>query len=126
MARVLERSCAGMSLAQYRLLAMVARGDERASHLAGRLALARPSVTAVVDGLVERGWLERSPVVSDRRAARITLTPEGRRALDIAEAAMVERVEAIAGRADQPEAVMAGLAQLGAALERVVAERVAR
>ena len=88
LARVLERSGDELSLPQYRVLDMVARGDERASMLSARLALAKPTITAVVDGLVERGYLARSADTFDRRATRITLTPAGRRALLAAEAAM--------------------------------------
>ena len=68
LARVLERADDELSLPQYRVLLMVSAGDERASLLASRLALAKPTITAVVDGLVERGYLQRSEVVGDRRS----------------------------------------------------------
>src|SRR5205807_10061881 len=88
LARMLERGAGELSLPQFRVLAMVDEGGERASHLAERLAVAKPTVTAVVDGLVERGYLSRSADADDRRATRITLTPAGRRALWDAEEAM--------------------------------------
>ena len=83
LARVLERGCADgdLSLPQYRLLAMVGTGGERSTALAERLAVAKPTVTAMVDSLVERGMLCRSDVAGDRRAVRITITGGGRRAL---------------------------------------------
>ena len=62
--RLLENSSGELSMPQYRLLAMVAEGDERASNLAGRLALAKPTITAAVDGLVERGMVDRVVLLS--------------------------------------------------------------
>src|SRR6516164_11470782 len=86
-ARTLEHACTDLTLPQYRLLAMVATGDRQASQLAGRLALSKPTITAVVDGLVERGLLSRSVVAGDRRAVDLTLTGAGREALEGTEAA---------------------------------------
>jgi DNA-binding MarR family transcriptional regulator len=125
LARVLEHACQELSLPQYRLLAMVATGDERATQLAGRLTLSKPTVTAVVDGLVERGMLARSEVAGDRRAVRLTLTPAGRSALAGTEATMGEQLARLMARCDDPQLVMAGLAQLGQALERAFGERMA-
>ncbi len=81
LARVLERAAGDLTLAQYRVLALVSAGDERATLLAGRLAITKPSVSAVVDGLVERGCLAREPVDGDRRAIRLCITPTGPQAL---------------------------------------------
>ena len=82
LARMLERSTGGVTLPQFRVLALVDEGGERASQLAERLAVAKPTVTAVVDGLVERGYLTRTADEGDRRATRIALTQRGRRALE--------------------------------------------
>jgi DNA-binding MarR family transcriptional regulator len=124
-ARMLEHVCTELTLPQYRLLAMVARGDHRVSHLAGRLALSKPTVTAVVEGLVERGLLARSEVATDRRAVQLTLTGAGRTALDTTEGAMVERLQDLLSRCDDPSLAMAGLAQLSTALESVLVEKMA-
>ncbi len=93
LARRLE--CAtDLSLSQFRVLAAVDDGGERATHLAHALALAKPTVTAAVDGLVERGLLVREPVPGDRRSLRIALTDAGRAALGEAEEAMAAALEA--------------------------------
>lgn len=93
LARRLE--CAiDLSLPQYRVLAAVDDGGERSTHLARALALAKPTVTAAVDGLVERGLLAREPVPGDRRSVRIALTDAGRAALAEAEAAMTAALAA--------------------------------
>ena len=77
LSRLLEHSGAEVSLPQYRLLALVAEGDERAGALAGRLALSKPAVTAAVDGLAERGLVVRSEVADNRRAVSVAITGEG-------------------------------------------------
>ena len=48
-----------LTLSQYRILILLVEGKEAASSLADKLAVSRPSVTAVVDGLVQRGAVER-------------------------------------------------------------------
>jgi DNA-binding MarR family transcriptional regulator len=83
--RALERACTELSLPQYRLLALIMRGEERASGLAGQLSLARPTVSAAVETLVVNGLVERTSVSGDRRAVRLTITPAGRGARRAAE-----------------------------------------
>jgi len=122
---MLEHACEELTLPQYRLLAMVASGDERASQLAGRLALSRPTVTSVVDGLVERGLLARSEVAVDRRVVRLTITPAGRAALAATEATMAGEVAGLVARCDDPATVLAALGELGRALDARFAEHVA-
>jgi DNA-binding MarR family transcriptional regulator len=112
LARTLERAAGDLSLPQYRVLALVAAGDERATHLAGRLAITKPSVSAVVDGLVERGYLTREAVADDRRAVRLCVTPGGAAALVTAEDAMAERLEPLLDAVDDPGALYAGLDQI--------------
>jgi DNA-binding MarR family transcriptional regulator len=124
-ARMLEHAATELTLPQYRLLAMVACGDQRASKLAGRLALSKPTVTAVVDGLVERGFLARSEVTGDRRAVHLSLTDPGRVALAATDAAMGARLALVLERCDDPEAAEAGLVQLAAAVTKVVADQMA-
>ncbi|HEX2062916.1 MAG TPA: MarR family transcriptional regulator [Acidimicrobiales bacterium] len=119
LARLLERGCDELSLAQYRVLCMVKAGGERASFLADRLAVAKPTVTAAVDTLVERDYLHRTPVPGDRRAARITITPEGRRAVRRAEADMVAGVERVLEHVEDRDAVVAALASVGEALDQL-------
>src|SRR5205807_2543610 len=92
-----------LSLAQYRVLAAVEDGGERATHLARGLALAKPTVTAAVDGLVERGLLVREPVPGDRRSLRIALTATGRRVLAEADAAMADRLAGVMDAAGEGE-----------------------
>jgi DNA-binding MarR family transcriptional regulator len=115
-ARKLERATGDLTLAQYRVLALVAGGDERASLLATRLAVAKPTVTAVVDGLVERGYVTREAVEGDRRSLRLAVTKTGAQALADAEAAMADALDQVLDVADDRDAVVKGLADLDAAM----------
>jgi long-chain acyl-CoA synthetase len=119
LARELERACSELTLPQYRLLALIVRGEERASSLAGRLALARPTVSAGLDTLVANGLVERTAVRGDRRAVKLTVTPAGRDALRRAERTMRERVDALLADAPDAGVVEAAFAQLTVAFQRM-------
>jgi long-chain acyl-CoA synthetase len=123
LARVLERNCQELTLSQYRVLIMVASGDQRASQLAGRLALSKPTITAAVDGLVERGYLHRSLVAADRRASQLDLTPAGQAALAATDEAMVAALDRLLARCDDRALALSGVAQLSAALNELAAEQ---
>src|SRR5262245_55861717 len=116
--RELERACTELTLPQYRLLALIVRGEERASSLASRLALARATVSAGVDTLVANGMVERTSVSGDRRAVRLTVTPEGHAAPRRAEHAMRQRVRALHAAAPARADVEAAFAQLTIAFQR--------
>jgi DNA-binding MarR family transcriptional regulator len=127
LARLLERACTELTLPQYRLLAMIADGAERASQIAGRLALTKPTVSATIDTLVERGLVTRAVVDDDRRALRLQITAEGRAVLGAADRAMREQLDDLLIHVDDPDAVQLALAQLAGALdERREQRRAAR
>jgi DNA-binding MarR family transcriptional regulator/AcrR family transcriptional regulator len=85
-----------LSLAQYRVLVLLERGSAAASALASKLVVSPPSVTAIIDGLVARGLVQRRPVAADRRRVDHVLTAEGRRVLRAADAAVGARLADIA------------------------------
>jgi long-chain acyl-CoA synthetase len=67
-----------LTLPQYRVLGVLAEGSNAATGLADRLAVRPPSVTALIDGLVARGLVERKHEEGgDRRRIALRLTPEG-------------------------------------------------
>ena len=117
-ARSLERAAAvrDLTLAQFRILALIAAGDERSTLLAERLAVAKPTITAVVDGLVERGFVAREAVVGDRRSIRVGLTPAGVAALRGAEDEMAETLGRIFEHARKRDALLDALLDLDDAL----------
>jgi long-chain acyl-CoA synthetase len=91
-----------VSVPQYRILALLDERPAVSSALAERLAVRPPSVTAVVDGLVARGLVERRTVAADRRRVDHVLTPEGLRVLGLADEAVDARLAEIAGCLDDP------------------------
>lgn len=105
LARIAEQASqsSGISLPQYRLLSEISSGPTRASVLAARLGVSRPTLTSLVNGLEETGLLVRAPVESDRRGIRLCVTAAGRGALSQAEAAIAERLTGIASRAHLAE-----------------------
>jgi long-chain acyl-CoA synthetase len=85
-----------LTLSQYRLLILLGEGKEAASSLADKLAVSRPSITAVVDGLVARGLVERHGDASDRRRVSHDITEQGLRVLATADEAVDARLAVIA------------------------------
>ncbi len=92
-----------LSLPQYRVLGLLDQRSAVSSDLAERLAVRPPTVTAVVDGLVVRGLVERRTVRADRRLVDHALTRGGRRVLGEADAAVQARLEEIAGCLGDPD-----------------------
>jgi long-chain acyl-CoA synthetase len=89
-----------LSLPQYRVLMFLDEGATVASKLADHLAVSRPTITAVVDGLVARGLVERTPRDDDRRRIGHALTPAGRQLLRQADHSVDARLRAIAAHLD--------------------------
>jgi long-chain acyl-CoA synthetase len=96
-----------LTLSQYRVLGILGDGHEAASVLADKLAVSRPSVTGVVDGLVARGLVIRDHHGADRRRIDVGLTDEGRRLLAAADAEVQGRLGEIA-RYLEPEPESSG------------------
>lgn len=116
-----------LSLPQYRALAFLsslASGRAAPSDLAGQLAVSKPTITALVDGLVARGYVARNPDANDRRRVAHEITPEGERALADADAAVVERLGQLARHLEREAAAEAvrGLTGWNAALDAARAE----
>jgi long-chain acyl-CoA synthetase len=99
-----------LTLSQYRVLSFLGEGGEAASVLAEKLAVSRPSVTGVVDGLVARGLVQRAEDAADRRRVKHDLTPAGTVLVAAADAEVERRLTEIAGhRGDRSAAAFDGL-----------------
>lgn len=123
--RVLERASGELNLAHYRVLSAVASGDERASRVAARLALGKPTVSAAVDALCRRGLLTRVAEADDQRAVTLSLTASGQSLLDRVEEEMVTKIRNLSARTPDPERLMESLAWMGGAIDEAHAERIA-
>jgi DNA-binding MarR family transcriptional regulator len=124
--RLLERASGELNLAHYRVLSAIASGDQRASRIAARLALGKPTVSATVEALCHRGLLDRARGDGDQRVAVLRITPEGTAVLDRVEAAMTERITELGERTPDGEQLLQSLVWMGAAIDELVAERQAR
>lgn len=115
-----------LSLPQYRLLSNLAEGPSQASTLAERLIVSRPSVTALADGLVERGFVTREAASGDRRRVIHVLTDLGRKVVDAADETIDRRLNGLAGRLSEAESKRAfsGLRSWEKALDAARAEAV--
>jgi DNA-binding MarR family transcriptional regulator len=123
--RVLERASGELSLAHYRVLSAVASGDERASRVARRLAVGKPTVSAAVDALVQRGFLVRTGIDGDHRVAALHLTTEGVALLDRVENEMIRRIQDLSARTPDGDQLLESLVWLGSAIDEMHVQRAA-
>ena len=86
-----------LTLPQYRVLAILDDATEAASGLAERLAVRPPSITAIIDGLVTRGLVDRRQEDTDRRRVALRITGEGARVVAEADRAVEAQLASIAG-----------------------------
>ncbi|MEA2640019.1 MAG: hypothetical protein QOF51_1413 [Chloroflexota bacterium] len=100
-----------ISSGQFYALRTLAIHDRTAGELASLIMVALPSLTQLVDGLVERGWVARYADPSDRRKVWLSLTEPGRlvyaRARQSAEARIAEMLARITD--EERDALVQGL-----------------
>jgi DNA-binding MarR family transcriptional regulator len=97
----------GLSLTQVKSLFFLQHCDEEISvgELAERLGISLAATSRTVEGLLQRGWLERREDEHDRRMKRVTLTPAGRKVAGrIADARMAGLQAFAASLSDQQRA----------------------
>jgi long-chain acyl-CoA synthetase len=108
-----------LSLPQYRVLGLLGEGMALPSSMADRLDVRRPSITAVVDGLVSRGYVVRTHDAGDRRHVTHGITEKGRAVLTAADRSVEARLRSIVGYLDDGAEIieaLRGLALWGKAL----------
>jgi DNA-binding MarR family transcriptional regulator len=96
-----------LTLPQYRVLSILAEGSAAASGLAERLAVRRPSITALIDGLEARGLVDRRQEDADRRRVALRLTEAGARAIAEADRTVDGYLASMAGRLPDKDEAMA-------------------
>ena len=118
--QLLERL--GLGLTQFKTLdALATCGCEpTVKELAERLGLSVPGTSRNVEGLLQRGYLERREDDKDRRMKRLRLTDAGRDALTKVNTTRLEGLETWAATLTdaQREALVAALAPLTEGLPR--------
>lgn len=124
LSRNLERTQAPLTPAQFRIMRRAAAGGERAARLAERLAVRKPTLTAIVDGLVNAGLVTRTADSTDRRATKVELTAEGRAALSETERAYAQRFGELLLDSDNPTDLLDHLVDLETnRLDRLITAR---
>jgi DNA-binding MarR family transcriptional regulator len=106
-----------ITLAQLRALQAIAKiGNPGTLNttLARQIGVAAPSMTAMVDGLVERGLVDRSIDPNNRRQVIILLTESGQERLTALESAITDRISAALSvlTGDQKELLLTALNDL--------------
>lgn len=80
--REIRRNSVDVPAASTRLMSLL---DELGPSTVGALAQAdrcsQPTMTGIVHGLVDKGWVQRDPHPDDARSALVSMTAEGRRKL---------------------------------------------
>ena len=80
------------TMPQFRVLAHLAPGPLTLSALAKKRRVSPQSMSELVQVLVERGWVVRTPDPSDRRQSLLGLTEQGRAHYERAQALTLERL----------------------------------
>jgi DNA-binding MarR family transcriptional regulator len=117
LSRALDRVDSGLSPQQYRILKLAGAGGERSARLAQRLAVAKPTLTAIADSLVAAGLARREAEAGDRRVVRLHLTQAGTEAVARADAAYRQWLGQMLDLTGDGPRITADLARLSSALE---------
>ena len=124
--RALERADdVTLSLQQYRVLALLSQEGARASQLAQRLAVTKPTITSLTDSLVERGLATRDTEDGDRRVVTVSITSKGRAAVTATGVALRSVLDDVVSRCADSAAVYAALDDLMHALDSWWEDRLA-
>ena len=86
---------AEISMGQYRILLMLRTGPWRAGEIAAAASLKRPTVSVLLNGLRERGWIEDSIDPVDGRVTRVELTSAGLAKMKAFERQMLRHFETL-------------------------------
>lgn len=111
-----------LTMAQLRCVqAMAATGDDAAftTKLAQRLRVAVPTMTNMIDGLVERGLVKRQPHPTNRRQTQLLLTRAGHDVHRRYEAVVDRRLHELVAHLspEQKERVLTAMSDLAAMLD---------
>jgi DNA-binding MarR family transcriptional regulator len=90
--------------AQFAALREIAAEGVSGSELARRTGVSGPAVSQLLAGLADAGLLERREFAGDRRRQTLALSAAGHAALQSAQSALRERLEALLSELPHPEA----------------------
>jgi DNA-binding MarR family transcriptional regulator len=118
--REVRRHTADIPAASTRLLSLLDElGPSTVSVLTATDRCSQPTMTGLVNGLVQKGWLQRTPHPEDARSSLVSMTDEGRHQLAAVRrrnaALVAERIEA---SDHSPEDLATAVSVLSDLLER--------
>jgi DNA-binding MarR family transcriptional regulator len=76
---VIEAAVGTLTMPQYRILANINRGLNSVGAIATHHGITQPSMSKMINLMIERGLIERQPHSTDKRQSVLFLTVEGRR-----------------------------------------------
>jgi DNA-binding MarR family transcriptional regulator len=121
LSRIVERASDELSPADYRVLSAIASGEARASRMAARLLLGKPTISSTVESLRKRGLVIKSTVEGDNRAIELALSDEGADVFERMETRMVRQLELLAERTPNQAQVIESIGWLGIVIEQSMA-----
>lgn len=83
------------TMPQFRVLSYLSESPLTVSDIARLRRVSFQSAGELVQALVERGWIERTPDPKDRRQSQLHLTTSGKQAYERAHSHMVERLSGL-------------------------------
>src|SRR5882724_1040632 len=84
-----------MSLTHYRTLLYLSTGPKRAGAIAAEAAVKKPTVSATLNVLRHKGWVEDRADPADGRVTQVVLTSAGQARIKAFEATLAKRIEAV-------------------------------
>ncbi|MFT4977754.1 MAG: DNA-binding MarR family transcriptional regulator [Myxococcota bacterium] len=87
--------CGTVTVQQCVVLQALRDGPSEVSPLADSVGRSPSAMTRLVDGLVSRGWIDRSRDASDRRRVQVQLTESGREEADRLRGLTVGAIDAV-------------------------------
>jgi DNA-binding MarR family transcriptional regulator len=93
----------GLTAAQARLLCILTEGPRGMGELAGLLGVEKAAITGLVDRVVQRDLVERTPVPGDRRALRARLTLAGEQVAVTVHGEVCAQLEGLASELPPPD-----------------------
>lgn len=86
---------ADISIGQYRTLLYLKGGAKRAGEIAAAGAVKKPTISAMLSNLRDKGWIVDEADPADGRAVSVALTETGRARIDALEETLADRMSAI-------------------------------
>jgi DNA-binding MarR family transcriptional regulator len=96
----------GLSITQFKMLHLLARGEDQelsVKALGDQFSLSLAAASRAVEGLHQRGYVEREESPTDRRCKRVTLTPAGRDAIRELHATNVSHLAGFTATLTEPQ-----------------------